>query len=104
MSVEANDSDGKAWTGKMLIGDYRCRNCGRLLFRAHIPNVQGFYIEVRCYNSRCGQMNVFRPAEPAPEQIRAVVEQNATSIVQNATSILTVAAITPNHAEVSCGS
>lgn len=38
--------------------DYRCKRCGRLLFRAVF--VPGTLIEIRCYKSQCRAMNVFR--------------------------------------------
>lgn len=48
---------------KILIADYRCRECGRLLFRAHIPNLPGIHIEARC--SRCGMLFVLQIKAPA---------------------------------------
>ena len=34
--------------GKIHVQDYRCTDCGKLLFRAHIPAVAGIYFEMRC--------------------------------------------------------
>lgn len=35
--------------------DYRCRSCGRLLFRAILPD--NAYLEIRC--PKCGRISVF---------------------------------------------
>ena len=42
---------------RLTIHDYRCRNCGRLLFRGHVPDMPGLMIEIRC--SRCSYMSLF---------------------------------------------
>lgn len=75
---EVNGSEatvsGKSWEGKLLIADYRCPNCGRLLFRAHIPNVPGFKIFIKCTRSSCGITSVFQSSIPSPKAIRAKIE------------------------------
>jgi hypothetical protein len=40
---------------KIDIRDHRCPYCGKLLFRAHIPQGVGVVIEIRC---KCGRMTV----------------------------------------------
>lgn len=37
--------------------DYRCKGCGRLLFRAVFS--LGTYVEIRCYKSQCRTINIF---------------------------------------------
>jgi len=37
--------------------NYRCRACGRLLFRAILP--AGAEVEIRCTRNSCHSMNVF---------------------------------------------
>jgi len=39
--------------------DFRCRSCGRLLFRGHLP--KDGHIQIRC--PRCGKISVFEIAE-----------------------------------------
>lgn len=38
--------------------DYRCRHCGRLLFRCWL--VEGSFVEIRC---RCGRMSIVQPGD-----------------------------------------
>ena len=42
----------------LIIKEYRCRPCGRLLFRASLPpESQGLEIQIRC--PKCGHMSVY---------------------------------------------
>lgn len=46
--------------------DYRCRNCGRLLFRAYLP--PGAYVEIRCTKTECARVTVIE-ADPLPASV-----------------------------------
>lgn len=57
--------------------DYRCRHCGRLLFRAYLP--PGAYVEIRCTKTQCGRVTVIE-ADPLPMAV--IVPAEAGQIVE----------------------
>lgn len=66
---------------KILISDYRCANCGRLLFRAHIPNVPGIVIEVRCNYEGCRRFNIFRSTVPENASRPVILKESVNAKV-----------------------
>jgi len=46
--------------------DYRCRHCGRLLFRAYLPPTA--YVEIRCTKTECSRVTVIE-ADPLPVSV-----------------------------------
>jgi len=63
----------------ILMHDYRCRACGRLLFRAILP--AGAVIEIRCTKSSCHTMTILdmQPGQPVLqlEPVEAIIEAGA---------------------------
>ena len=56
----------------ILMHDYRCRTCGRLLFRAILP--AGAEVEIRCTRNSCHSMNVFILPVLQLEPIETIIE------------------------------
>jgi len=59
--------------------DYRCQNCGRLLFRAILPH--GSHIEIRCWHSECRRMNVVSVPVVVVVPVMEVVTVQAGEVV-----------------------
>ena len=62
------------------ISDFHCRNCGRMLFRAHIPLMPSFYLEIRC--SRCNQLTIVRAKPVQPGDIRIAIQQETQDVIE----------------------
>lgn len=56
--------------------DYRCSNCGRLLFRAVL--VAGSRVEIRCWHSSCKRTHVFASTGlAAPASVVELIAEGA---------------------------
>jgi phage FluMu protein Com len=58
-----NTSAIAAQVARVRVREYRCKYCGRMFFKAYIPQGVDLYIEVQCPNSSCKRKTIIEKEE-----------------------------------------
>ena len=75
-----NNGSGKTLR-PVLMHDYRCRACGRLLFRAILP--AGAVVEIRCTKSSCHTMTIIDVLDMQPFQPVLQLDDSTCNIAES---------------------